>query len=454
MSKRLIIILTLAFVVGIAFAAYAEVQNVKVSGDMTFMGIARNGFDLANGPAGDKKNDNESNLLSQIRVKIDADLTDNVSAVVRLINERSWTTEEQNQDVSGGPVTTNIDLDLAYVTMKEFLYSPLTLTVGRQELKYGNGLIIAKANNYDTNVLGGVPSDLSKRRAFDAIKAVLNYDPLVIDLIGAKIEKEDPVRNWDEQLLGINAAYNINKKTSAEAYFFNKQERNKNGINDKADQVYTIGGLLSAEPLANLKSSLEVAYQFGTYNPGAITTLSTDRSAMAIQAGANYAIPFQKTKKWSPSISAKYTYLSGTKNSDTQHAWDPMFYEQQFNNIVYAIVPFTNLQVINLSGKMKPVKDVILMLDYGYYNRAQKDTTSMIAPGVNSANSSYGTYTMTDKKFLGQELDLTATYDYTEDVQFGLTAGWFKPGNAFSKDTNPTTSHDATQLIGSMKVTF
>ena len=47
MSKRLILILTLAFIVDIAFAAYAEVQNVKVSGDIAVKGVARDNFDLA-----------------------------------------------------------------------------------------------------------------------------------------------------------------------------------------------------------------------------------------------------------------------------------------------------------------------------------------------------------------------------------------------------------------------
>ena len=46
MHKRLILILALAFVVGVTMAAYAEVQNVKVSGDLTVKGVARNNFDL------------------------------------------------------------------------------------------------------------------------------------------------------------------------------------------------------------------------------------------------------------------------------------------------------------------------------------------------------------------------------------------------------------------------
>ncbi|MBM3244055.1 MAG: hypothetical protein FJZ12_04405, partial [Candidatus Omnitrophica bacterium] len=57
MSKRLIVVLALALVAGLVFSpAYAEVQNVKVSGDIIASGVMRNHFNLANGPAGDKNN--------------------------------------------------------------------------------------------------------------------------------------------------------------------------------------------------------------------------------------------------------------------------------------------------------------------------------------------------------------------------------------------------------------
>ncbi|MCX5706702.1 MAG: alginate export family protein [Candidatus Omnitrophica bacterium] len=453
MSKRLIVILALAFVVGLTCAAYAEVQNVKVSGDMIMTGFARNTFDLKNGGAGDKRNDNESNIISQIRLRVDADLTDNVSTTVRLINERSWGKEDNDSDAQG---KTNIDLDLAYVTLKEFLYSPLTVTVGRQDMRFGNGLIIGNARNYDTKVLGGVPSDLTERKAFDAVRATLNYDPLIIDLVAAKIVKHDPLRKEDTQLLGVNASYAVSKKINVEGYFFSKRNSDKTNTysNVKSDEVYTLGGLVSVDPLDGLKTSLEAAYQFGTYNgvtynsDGTYSKTGEDiaRSAYAIQAKADYAIP--KFKKYSPSVGFMYTLLSGSKSHKLAHIWDSMYYDQALNNIAYAIIPFNNLQVINLIGKVKPMQDVTLIGNLGFYGRSTNDSATMTAPNVDSSNSSYGSYTMTQKNYLGTELDLTATYDYTEDVQFGLTAGLFAPGKAFIDN------HDATQLIGSMKVVF
>ena len=88
MGKRLILVLALALVVGLTFsAAYAEVQNVKVSGDITVSGVARNHFDLTRN-LGDSSALKQNFLMSQIRVRIDADLTDNVMASDMVFEEQ------------------------------------------------------------------------------------------------------------------------------------------------------------------------------------------------------------------------------------------------------------------------------------------------------------------------------------------------------------------------------
>ena len=51
---------------------------------------------------------------------------------------------------------------------------------------------------------------------------------------------------------------------------------------------------------------------------------------------------------------------------------------------------------------------------------------------------------------IGWEIDLQATYDYTEDVSFGILAGWFVPGDQYSSPNDNT----ATDIVSSVKVTF
>ncbi|MFA5345591.1 MAG: alginate export family protein, partial [Candidatus Omnitrophota bacterium] len=381
---------------------------------------------------------------TQTRLRVDADLTDNVIATVRLINERAWNTEDNS--------STDIDLDLAYVTLKEFLYSPLSLTLGRQEIRFGNQLIIGNSNNYNASVLNGFPADLSVRNAFDAIRATLNYDPLVVDFVYSKIKHKnasaDDTTGYntssDADLFGANASYDVSKKLNVQAYIWDKRSKAENdsgtpAVNSsKKDNVYTLGALITAKPITDLKLSLEGAWQFGYDRVLSSTNTSDKRKAYALQAMADYT--FSKVK-FTPSIGAGYTYLSGPKGGK-YGGWDPMYYNQVLGNIAYAILPFSNMQAIGVRGSVKPADDVTL---------TGSVTNFSLVKEVSSYTSLYNNATIytTTKKNLGNEFDLTATYDYTEDVQLGLTWGYFACGNAIAESRG-----NASQVIGSMKVTF
>jgi len=448
MGKRLIVLLALALIVGLTFsAAYAEVQNVKVSGDIIASGVARDHFNMSSSTSGvpAPQSVRQSFLMSQIRLRVDADLTDNVTATVRLINERIW--NGQNDTNVGNANNSNIDLDLAYVTLKEFLYSPLTLTIGRQEIKFGNQLIIGKAGA--ASGTSSIPSDLSERSAFDAIRATLNYDPLVIDLVYAQIAQGNSVSFENSaSLAGVNATYALNKKIDLSGYYWLKKLNAVSADLSKPDSVNTIGALISSTPMENLVASLEAAYQFGKNTQ---TATQGRHDAWALQAIADYTFAKVKT---TPTIGASWTYLSGgvMGNATRNEGWDPMFYNQKLNNIVYAILPFSNMNAYNLKASLKPVEDVTISAVYGYYDvtHSQAAGTAITSPSTfdAGATSTYNNW-YTGADHLGDSLDLTATYDYTEDVQFGLTGGFFAPGKGLQTDYT-----SATQIIGSMKVTF
>ncbi len=445
MGKRLIAVLALALLVGLTFsAAYAEVQNVKVSGDITVTGAARSHFNLQK-VIGDSSVLKQNFLMTQIRVRVDADLTDNVMATVRLINERIWNGQNDTENGATSSNSTNIDLDLAYVTLKEFLYSPLTLTVGRQEIKFGNGLIIGNAKVIGSS--SSIPTDLTERKAFDAIRATLNYDPLVVDLVYAQVKQSATTDRNTISLTGVDAKYALNKKTDVSAYYWLKRNNNNTIGTSRTDQLSTVGGLISSTPIENLTASLEAAYQFGRNTE---TTGQKKHDAWALQAITDYTFAKVKT---APKLGASYTYLSGSSAGDTRNVgWDSLFYDQKLNNIVYTLLPFSNMSAFNLKGSCKPVDDVTVALVYGYYDVAQKNSANFTVPFTYDNGATYygaGTGTYTGKTHLGSALDATITYDYTEDVQFGLTGGMFLPGNALTSDTA-----NASQLIGSMKVVF
>ena len=470
MSKRLVIVLALALVAGLAMSAYAEVQNVKVSGDLTFLGIDRSTFALQK--TGALKDETAAATIARIR--IDADLTDNVMATVRLLNERYWGNETQNTGAASD-VNSTIDVDLAYATLKEFLYSPLTLTVGRQELHFGNDMVVgAVATNRVTSTasaFSGRDADLSVRHSFDAVRATLDYNPLVIDLVAAKIQEKVLNNPDDQNLYGINAKYDTKvKNTTVEGYLFTKDSSKKGSVagqanaESKRDVVNTLGTLVKSQPIKDLTLSLEGAWQFGTFfdnNVGAGVThnKAVAREAFALETGANYV--FSKVK-YTPSATVLGAWLTGAKNPPSSAnggsnlgakrytGWDPMFENQKYGDIADLLFGQSNVRLMGLVGTAKPMSDVTVKGEYYAYWWDKKFTngSTTLAPMAYDGTT---TYTMTGKRFAGQELDLTAMYNYTEDVQFSLMGGWLLPGASFNNDIN---GNMASEVIGSMKVTF
>ena len=103
MMKFLRVLSVVALVALLATCAYAETQNVKVSGDLAVRAFFRDNYavaqSLTTSPnenpvfAGFMSNVNRSNtnwFMSTTEVQVDADLTDNVSTCIRLLNQRDW----------------------------------------------------------------------------------------------------------------------------------------------------------------------------------------------------------------------------------------------------------------------------------------------------------------------------------------------------------------------------
>ena len=98
----------LALVVAFAAPAYAETQNVKVSGSIDMYHFYRRNLDLLDGndsgavPAGVgvadvshgssalHRSEGDDYFMTITQVEVSADLTDNVYTVINLINQRDW----------------------------------------------------------------------------------------------------------------------------------------------------------------------------------------------------------------------------------------------------------------------------------------------------------------------------------------------------------------------------
>jgi hypothetical protein len=491
-------LLAAVVMVMLASPAFAAIQNVKVSGDITTTFIDRNNFDLGytegllDGGVATSDNDNPLGLkrqnvfITQTRLRVDADLSDNVSTTVGLINERAWDAEDNS---TAGD--TNVQLYLASVTMRELLYSPLTVTVGRQVFNYGNGLIMADGgvNNESTGNLMHIAQDFTERTAYDGVKAILDYKPLTIDMFYFKNQQDvvagNPYSNEsNSNVYGINANYQLSDpwSTVAEAYMFSRINGHANNgafdapvaglpITNKGDTLFVPGLRASTNPTKSLNIQGEVAWQGGqhiVYDGTTATQSSEHRDAMAAQLLASYSLPV--LDKYKPTINGSFTYVSGDKTSYANHsdvpfnsaknfsAWDP-FNEAQGSGTIYnTLFPMSNMFIYSAGASITPLEDVtasvtwtgLMAVDsYGTYN-----PLLLIQPddsGNDTINGeSYLTPVTSNKKGLGQEYDANITYNYTEDVTFGVSLGWFLPGDAFNKMNRDT----ASQALADVNVKF
>jgi hypothetical protein len=489
MKKLLVAALMVVFA---SPAAFAAIQNVKVSGDITTSWVDNSNFNLGtNGTGADSYlsvgQKNQNVFITQTRLRVDADLSDNVSTEVGLINERAWNSE---QSYYYGGEDTNVQLYLATLTLREFLYSPLTLVIGRQVFNYGNGLIMGNGGPINTAVAGNleyIDEGLTERTAYDGVTATLDYKPLTISLIYFKngqttdsIEGEGNLQDGNSSdVFGYNANYQLSDpwSTVVEQYVFariNGVAYDDGNINsspaNKGDTLYVPGLRASTNPTKSLNLQGEVAWELGNeevQNDGTGPVEGEHRSAMAAQFLATYTLPV--LEKYKPSVNASYTYVSGDKNGNdnydtdkissakTYTAWDEFNTIQGAGTIYRSIFLMSNENILSAGASVAPLEDVTAAVTWSglwsaepYSNGATSENPLYLLQPNGEIDGTPAPVSNHDGYWLGNETDINLTYNYTEDVTFGLNVGCFIPGDVFASRNNET----ASQAIADVAVTF
>ena len=439
MKRMLIMILALSMVAVLAMPVFAEVQNIKVNGSIKIRGFVRDNYATVGSGGGayftgasfTEALGSRDWYNTQTRLGVSADLTDNVSANILIGNERDW----QN----AGSKTT-VGLKNSYITLKEMLYSPLTLKIGKMGVKVADKLIVGDGSIGDKKLLG---SDYQDGKSFDAIVGILDYDPLTLVLGTIKFAEASQATTDDVDGYLIDAIYKFEDEmdTVLDAYFatahYNSPHSDATGDTTGPDgnsttgvDVNVLAAVLTAVPVDGLSAKLGLAMQMGDYKKTA--TVSRDVDAMAFDLGLDYAID----NEYAPIVGLKYVYRSGADTSVTTgdyEGWLPM-YEDQCNGIIYD--PNTNISAIALTASMVPADRLIVGMEYWMYTL---DEALKTATTANSTSDE-----------AGQELDLTATYAYTEDVSMGLELAWFFPGNLYNSGYDET----AQQIMLELGVKF
>lgn len=431
--------------------SFAEVQNVKVSGDVTLRGFWRTNLDL-HGDGGPE--DSNTFWTQTTGLNVSADLTENVSAFLRVVNERDW-------NRTGSANAADIDLSQAYITLKELFYAPVTVRLGTQPLWFGRGFVVG-SSLLPGVLLGGLdpnaaitPDEYSDFTAFDAIRATLDLSnvaglglPITADAVYAKIDENAPGASDDINLVGVNLGTKFNTGNSeAETYWWIKQDKSLASSSSNAGTVNTIGLRGSAQPVEGALVFGEVAYQFGKRAPDPTGTLlaGDSQQAWATDFGIEYTLANVAT---TPKLGWEWIFWSGNDVDGAVNGWDPMFRGyfttalREFQST--GLYPtdqagdtnsVTNQHQLAWYGSLRPIEDLTLSTRY---------TLFILDDGAIPVAGSKR------KSYAGSEWDTNLVYNYTSDVQFGLLYALFAPGNVYRTPSGAA----AQELVSTVSVKF
>ena len=424
--KKTIMILAAIMLCGLVVPAFSAVENVKVGGDIVIKGIYRNNFDLTK-KAG-TNGDGESYLYTGARVYVSAELSNNVSAMVRFINERDW-----------GQTARDIDLDLAYIKVADLLVPGLNLTVGRQEIQIADGLVVGSQYRNANPAAVGRYYDYGLQKAFDAIKLDYAFTAAPVSICAFKAKINELYNQpSDGDLYGLDIPIKL-EKLIINPYYVRYE------VGKQAPNVYptldTAGLKVAWSPLEALSISGEYAKQFGDQ------TNNRDYEGWALVLGVDYKF----ATNMNPVVSVGYADFSGQKATATdQKAWVPVFpsniasrvgkiaYPALFSNGEgnYNIGTGSGVRALKLGLGLQPTEKVGLTLDW--FNLTAKETAAGIDDSV------------------GNEIDLGVNYAYSEDLSLGLDLGYLIAGSYVEDTVRKANDKDknAWQAIATMKVAF
>ena len=408
-------LIALFLILGLCVPAAAQI-DVEVGGDIQVRSIYRSDFGLTPDAAG-----SQDWFDSYVRVYAEGHPSPGVSVMMRIIGERDWgaegtTTADPITGETESEHTTQVDLDLAYLTLENAWGSPATFVLGRQELLYGEGFLIGRNNTYRTATY-----ERSPRKAFDALKLSFGLTPFTLDFFTALIvERYD---DSDVELYGANLKYDYLGTAALDFGVFYKV----NSIQDAKTIAFSVRGESEIIAIPGLKLKAEIVPQIGSYNA------NRDLNALGGYAGISYGSMGQVCFISEPYIGVNYIFMSGEANPDASSGdyeqFDPLYEDETYgeiNEINSRLGLNTNAKILNvkLGGKFTDATSVEL----SYYGLSRNEKVS--------GSDDFGT-----------EIDLKLNYEYTEDVNFTLVVAYFDPEPAIGTE-------EALQITGAVKIAF
>lgn len=365
---------------------------------------------------------------------------------------REFTTPDEPVGVSGRYAVNSFELDELLldnlnVRLTNAPVEGLTLTVGRQDILFGNGWLVGDGTPRDgsrTYFLDAARLTYDWKEAKTVLNAIYVDQGAASDRWLSPINAEDYRNYLTEQNERALILYAINKSwkpAQIDAYFIYK--------NDEAVDAFTPAGLrrfptsdgyilaFGARAQVDLtdhwRARVEFAPEFGekqlsTAALGGAAAPTRDLSAF----GANTLVSYQIKDRFNQVLRAGYEYLSGDDptTSDATERFDPLWgrWPQVSELLVYnpttgpRPVEWGNYHRLQLGYAMNPAKNVGFTLDYHAFFAAEDEVAPVTSGG----------------DFRGHLLVSQLEYTFNKHLKGHLRSEFFFPGDYYQGSVNQT----------------
>lgn len=343
--KWLKFVLTGVFVAGLVGSSYAE--GIKFDGELRLRGVLVDNSDSVNAM-------NKGGFFEQrTRLNASGSVDENTTVFIQAQDSRTWGSEASTTTSGNG--VQGLDLSQGYVKMGKLFDQPLSVTLGRQSLAYG-----------DHRLIGSLEWSNNARR-FDALKFTYEHDIANIDVFWAKVMDIGGDIQDDNNLLGVYASLKVVPQNNIDVYLLDTVVGATGAAagtaGSQAAKFYTLGGRIKSDSLKpmNVDLGAEIAIQTGDSN----NTATPDQNANAYAVTAGYTIPDVMGLR----VGAEYDSATGANGKKA--AFNNLYPTNHYLYGFYDDVNWVNIKAMSINASVKPMDNMKVAVEYWSYKKAE-----------------------------------------------------------------------------------
>ena len=445
----------LLLAVFVSFVAFAE-QSFSLTDDITFRlgGEIRaryEGYNSATVNPDLPKNHRHHTEYFRNRTKIYGALdfgehiTINISLANRFQYVMTSPSNPNNNDAATWEFPDEVYIDQANVVLKDIFDTGISLTIGRQNLSFGNGMIISE----------GTPYDQGRSVYFDGIN--LQYDSDLLKLAAFVLydrwkdgsvfinDRNRRLRSGDIFTVGTYNTINVSDIINFDVYYiFNDQDDNHPNEIDAIERAHAVDASVRLHTVgARIFGKIKLADKWGdfiAYSLEGAGQFGRDADGNHIKGNMLDArLQYFVDESWNikPSAGVEFTHFSGdTPGDGDNRSWNPLMSQcplwgEELMPIMLNSV-WSNLNMIGGNVSIKPTqKSRFTLYATDYY---ADDSDGFVGANVNTGNG----------RHVGSLFGGNLQYEFLKDYSMlsslvgQVYVSYFIPGSFFTEERHCT----------------